>query len=554
MKQKKSMMYVFMEGTAALYAILMLVLFPLFYVNNYIDISSAKLTFFRVCAIGMPLLIAVFAGMGFLQQYKESAQRKGKTQRNKGKAGAKRQVPELTRKEAVRQWLSEVSIPSWFAIVFVIGICIATIFSENPLESWQGLQGRKLGLQVFLLCVLAYALLGKYLKPGKWLIWTFFAGNFIVLLLAILNFGSMDPLGMYENLVSEQYGSFISTIGNINACSSYLCMVMPAAMAVYMVVKTKALRITSGVFLTLGFWTCYCTNTESWLLGVGAAFLVLLWFAMRDHMHMQRFFEIWGFFCLGSLLMKIFVMIGDAAETASVLRIYFHGNRYQEKILLNGYVLAIEGILIAAGIVFLQNRKKREKELPYGIVRKWLFSILAIVAGLGILLLVVTNLKQDAWEGSLSFLNRLKIQDNFGSGRGYIWKITVKAWMNMPIWEKITGYGLNCYHMFIEQFSGEDLAAFFQGAQLVDAHNEFLQFLTTTGLLGTVGYFGLLIGTAVRTARKYVQNPVMVLGVTVICGYMAQGIVNNPTAFLTPYLFLMLGIIKSLENLEDVRE
>ena len=137
MKQKKSMMYVFMEGTAALYAILMLVLFPLFYANNYIDISSAKLTFFRVCAIGMPLLIAVFAGMGFLQQYKESAQRKGKTQRNKGKAGAKRQFPELTRKEEVRQWLSEVSIPSWFAIVFVIGICIATIFSENPLESWQ---------------------------------------------------------------------------------------------------------------------------------------------------------------------------------------------------------------------------------------------------------------------------------------------------------------------------------------------------------------------------------------------------------------------------------
>ncbi|MEY8390275.1 O-antigen ligase family protein [Lachnospiraceae bacterium 45-W7] len=554
MKQKKSMMYIFMEGTAALYAISMLVLFPLFYANNYIDISTAKLSFFRVCAIAMPLLFFLFAGMGWLQQYKESVRQNAKNYNKKKKAAAKQEGSSLTKKEIVRQWLSGVSAPSWFAVVFVAGVCIATIFSVDPLESWQGLEGRKLGLQVFLLCVISYMLVGKYLRPGKWLIWTFFAGNTIVFVLAILNFWAVDPLGMYENLVTEQHESFISTIGNVNACSSYLCMVMPAAMALYTVVKTKALRVATGIFLVLGFWTCYCTRSGSWLLGVGAAFLVLLWFAICDHSHMQRFLEICGLFWFSSLLMEFSVLIGDAVGSKGLMFLGFKRERLQSGGMLNGYVLFITGILILGGLLFLKSREKKQQELPYRTLRIWIFSILAIIFGIGVLLVAIANLKPGGWEGTLSFLNRLKIQDYFGSRRGYIWKTTVRGWLQLPLWDKITGYGLNCYHMFIEQYGGDSVTEMFNGARLVDAHNELLQFLTTTGLLGVVGYFGLLIGTAVRAAKRYVKSPVMVLGVAVVCGYLAQAMVNNPTAFLTPYLFLMLGIIKSLENLENVKE
>ena len=130
MKQKKSMMYVFMEGTAAVYAIMMLVLFPLFYANNFIDISTAKRSFFRVSAIGMVLLIIVFAGMGWLQTYKESVQHKSNSRKKKRKPMPKQES--MTKKEAVKKWLSEISVPAWFAVIFVAGVCIATIFSANP--------------------------------------------------------------------------------------------------------------------------------------------------------------------------------------------------------------------------------------------------------------------------------------------------------------------------------------------------------------------------------------------------------------------------------------
>lgn len=124
----------------------------------------------------------------------------------------------------------------------------------------------------------------------------------------------------------------------------------------------------------------------------------------------------------------------------------------------------------------------------------------------------------------------------------------------MPVLQKLTGYGVNCYHMLIQQYGGEEVANAFGGAILVDAHNEILQFMITMGLVGTVGYFGLLISTAVTSFKKYAKQPEFLLGVTVVCGYVAQAMVNNPTVFLTPYLFLMLGIIRSMEKLRDVAE
>ena len=547
MKQNKSVMYIFLEGAAALFVILMLGFFPLFYRNYFIDISSAKLSFFRVCVIGLFLFIVLFAALDWLQRFKEEMLVNSRIPQNN--KTEKRHISQM-----IREYLSGFSVPAWFVVVFVVGICIATVFSVNPLESWQGKEGRKLGAMVWLLCVAMYVMLAKYLRPGKWMIWTFLVANMLVFLLAILNFWAIDPLGMYENLMDAQHASFISTIGNVNACASYLCMVLPAGMALYFLCKDRKLQVASGIFLVLGFWTCYCTKSQSWLLGIGVAFLVLLWFAMCDHFHMRKFLEICSLFWIGSVLMKFTFFIGTKVNFQGLMFLFFKAEGFQNRIMLNGYVLLVMGILCAGGVFFIWNREKQGKELPYRALRKGVFLFVAVITILATLLVVAANLNRSTWEGVFSWLNRLKLQDTFGSNRGYIWKVTINSWLDMPVLQKLTGYGVNCYHMLIQQYGGEEVANVFGGAILVDAHNEILQFMITMGLVGTVGYFGLLISTGVTSFKKYAKQPEFLLGVTVVCGYVAQAMVNNPTVFLTPYLFLMLGIIRSMEKLRDVAE
>ncbi len=359
---------------------------------------------------------------------------------------------------------------------------------------------------------------------------------------------------MYSNLAAEQHGGFISTIGNINACSSYLCMTIPAGMTLYFVAEDKYLKIGSGVFLALGFLAGYCAHSESWLLGMGVSFLVLLWFAMRDFVSMLKFLEICGILWIASVFMKVTVLIAGILECNSYMYLNFSFDKMQNELLLNGYLLAVEGILIAGVLFFIWSRKKSGKDLPYGMIRKIIFIAVAVVAVIGILLIAAANLNRSTWEGAFSVLERLRLQDSWGSSRGYIWRLTVEAWLDLPLWDKITGYGVNYYHMFIQQYGGAEVTEYFGGALLVDAHNELMQILTTMGVLGVVGYFGLLISTIVKSAKRVVVRPSLILGVIVVCSYIAQGLVNNPTVFLTPYLFVMLGIIKSMERDRDAEK
>lgn len=553
MKQKKSIMYIFLEGAAALAVIMMLGIFPLYFQDNYIDMSNAKLNFFRVCSIGLVLAAIVFLGMDRLQQYKDGLQKKN--HKNKKKVQAKQQdKQQIAKGEAVRAWLSGLSVTTWFAVIFVAGILVAAIFSINLRESFLGLEGRKLGAIVWLLCVALYGLLGRYLNCGKWMIWVFLVGNMLVCLLANLNFWSVDPLGMYGNLAAEQYGMFISTIGNVNACAGYLCMIVPIGMALYTLTKDKYIKIVSGVFLVLGFCAGYCTHSESWLLGLLTGFLVLLWFSMRGHDSIQKFLEVCGIFWISSVLMKIMMLIAASREFLNYMYASLNASKFITKILLNGYVLAAEGILIAGLLFLVWNRRKAGKELPYRMMRRVVFIVVVIVIAAAVLVFAAANLHTGAWEGAFSGLERLRMQDSWGSGRGYIWKTTVDSWFRLPLWDKITGYGVNCYHMFINTYGGAEVLEFFDGAQLVDAHNELFQILTTMGILGTVGYFGLIISTLVKAAKSVTVKPAMLMGVIALFGYLAQALVNNPTVFLTPYLFLMLGMIKSMERMEDATE
>ena len=59
----------------------------------------------------------------------------------------------------------------------------------------------------------------KKRKPPKydqWILILYIVVNLFVFGLAILNHFMIDPLGMYENLVENNYWMFITTMGNIN--------------------------------------------------------------------------------------------------------------------------------------------------------------------------------------------------------------------------------------------------------------------------------------------------------------------------------------------------
>lgn len=297
-------------------------------------------------------------------------------------------------------------------------------------------------------------------------------------------------------------------------------------------------KIIYGSFLVIGFYTAYITTTDSWILGIGAAFLALLWFSMKKVSGLKSFLRTVFLFWLSSVLVEITIQLGKMCHANSDMFKEFLKLKMQS-VMVNPFVLLIGGLIMLVGFYLIKCLEKR-KQIKLEVWRIWLFGLMAVLLLSGVVCFVITNVKEEVWKGSLSCFNYLKINDNFGNGRGLIWRRTVEIYSDSSFVRKFFGCGLNCFKEYINVKGN--------GVPYIDAHNEFLQFLITTGILGVIGYFGLLVSSAIRDIRLVEKSPVFMMGTMVVSSFLAQGLVNNPQIITTPHLFLLLGIVKSLEQ------
>lgn len=529
-KQNRNVMYELEGAVTGLFVILMVGFFPLFFQDGYFNITDAKLLFFYFCGAGLVVLTIILAGAGYLQVRKDNKIGRKDT------GGAKRDYKEI---------IKDIPVVSWFTGGLLLTVLISTVCSAYPSESFYGTDGRRLGAIVFLLCMAVYLILGKYLQPGIWIAWIFLISNGLVSLVMILQFWGINVFHMWDNMVSTDIGMFASTIGNVNACCTYFCIVLPVAMVLFYLSDALLSKALYGVVLVLGFYGAYATTSDSWILGVGTAFLVLLCFSFRSHDSLKRFFETCMVFWASSLLLKITLLAG-AGNVEAVMLQTFRALPMQN-FMINKFVLLAEGIVLLLGIFLMKRAEKKKLEIPYQKIRRIFVFLVVLVIGIVALLVLIANLSTNKqWEGTFQWMNRLALQDDFGSSRGVIWKQTWNAWKKLPVGRKFFGYGLNCFYQFLYQYQGAELSGY--AGRIIDPHNEALLFLSISGIFGAVCYFGFLISNAVSAGRMSRQYPIMMIGTVAICSYLAQSMVNNPTAFLTPTLFLYLGILKSLKR------
>ncbi len=525
----RGIIYEFQKGVSGIFVILMLGFFPLYFQDAYFNISDAKKSFFMICACGLVVLTLLLVCIEKIWNLRRKI-----LSGHDFSAVAK----------DCRHYFSGISFSSWCAVIFLLAIFLSTVFSIDPMESFLGTDGRKLGTGLFLLCLCVYFILGRYLQPGIWMAWVVLIGNSILFVILIFQFLGKDIFHMWDELVSNQYGMFLTTIGNVNACASYFSMILPVGMVLYYCSETIFSKAIYGIFLVLGFYSSYATNTDSWILGIGVAFLVMLWFSLYDHQSIKKFFELCGLFWLSSVVLKFTIFINrDNIDAFMIQR--FRWLRLQS-LMIYRYTLLVEAVLLILCVYLVTIAEKKKLEVPYQKIRRIFFLLLASVVGIVVCLFMFVNFSGDKlWEGSLQWLNYLKLQNEFGSGRGILWKHTIWVWLQLPFLQKFLGYGVNCFHQFYYSLGAEFVQ---ETVRTVDPHNELLYFLSITGILGFIGYTGLLVSTAVSAGKMSRRYPVMMMGTVMICSYLARGMVNSPTTFIIPTFFIYLGILKSMER------
>lgn len=188
------------------------------------------------------------------------------------------------------------------------------------------------------------------------------------------------------------------------------------------------------------------------------------------------------------------------------------------------------------GFVFILKDKKKLKKA--GII---LISFSAILFSLnystdGEIVSRMMTLNNDV-ENIVSADDK-KIAD-VGSGRGRIWGMTMKSLKKHPI----MGTGPDTLHNRLYRDVEDDflLMIIKTGTYPDKAHNEYLEYWATGGILTLVAYL-CLVGTILLNLFKKRKDDISKIFILIILGYLVQAFFNISVIQVAPIYWIVLGL------------
>ena len=178
----------------------------------------------------------------------------------------------------------------------------------------------------------------------------------------------------------------------------------------------------------------------------------------------------------------------------------------------------------------------------------WL-AIIVIVVLLMAFVLYDVNVRGNADRyGSLS--GYLLFNDDWGTHRGYIWRIGMESYQRFPLSHKIFGYGPDTFGIITKYNYYEDMVSRY-GEKFESVHNEYLQYLITIGIAGLISYIGLLSASIWKMLQGAKKEPAVIAIVSALICYGAQAFVNISVPMVAPVMLTLMMI--GLSAVRDTR-
>ncbi|SCW49040.1 O-Antigen ligase [Lachnospiraceae bacterium C10] len=405
------------------------------------------------------------------------------------------------------------------AVFLFAGSCtLSTLLCPNPYEAFFGNRGWMVGLWSILGCCFIYTLLRLAPVPEGELMTPICLLTLPLFLWAIANGLGADPFHLHEKLLASQRYDFIACIGNINAFSGYLSLLLPGIYAAFLFApRSKSLLLYAAVSF-LGTMALFYNNSDGGLIGVLGALALLIAHSLRLKNGRRLLWLLFLLSAAGSLSELTEKTIPTAIPVREGLPALFLQ-----------YHIPLTVMLLSLILLLLSYKIK------YSCYRPLLILYRIMVTGVVLALLL--------WIC-------LHFTPSFGNNRGYIWSYGITIFARATPLQKFFGIGLERFGIYTERYFSSEIQRIWH-SQLNNAHNEYLQYLVTTGILGLCGYLSLLFSSLYRymTAKKtgHGASPFL-FG---IIGYFTQAMINNPHNLLLPVLFVFLATVENTASSRD---
>ena len=430
-------------------------------------------------------------------------------------------------------------------LLFLVGCVISCWMKGFEKAVLTGSEGRYGGLYFILSMVVLFVIIALGRGKGTFVLFLFLVSSCLIAILGYANALGADPLGFYKNMRESQIPMFYSTIGHFDFYGTFL--LLPAAIAYGIVMRSEHLiarlcAFCAAIVLTLG---AYAARTDSVWLGMGMIGFSLIFLSGANYRHLSR-----------ALLMIAF-MIGLFSVSAYVLRNYsthpleFSGAYTFMTLRRGGEVAAVFAILSFLALMLHSHDVKVPGYKRLVIIGLIVFLILAIL--LTCLVVFATRTNDD--KALFGLAPTFRMDDNFGSRRGYIWTRSLRAFMAGSPMEKVFGQGLELTKRitrpFIESVEEENLG----GGTYNDAHSQPIQILLTCGIFGLV-MFLLHYLLLFRSLLRHGENDPLLAGIAAaMAAYLVIMAINvTQPILLVIYIGLSAVAVGRIGALRNRRE
>ncbi len=469
---------------------------PLIVTNGFYNITQTKSVFFYVVSL-LTIFVFTLRSVFFSEEEKE--------------------------KKPLQEKLHTL-LPTDIAFgAFLSFILFSALLSQYRSDVWYGANARYQGAFTYLLYFLFYLIISHNLKGVRLFLYAGAAAFCIVCALGVLNCFDIDFFGFYSRLSEANQSAYISTIGNINFYSSYLCLLFPPVLCGFCMTEKKVSRIAYAAALVIGSFGMMVTASESFVVGFLSALVIIPLFLYSDVSKLKKY--LLGV-CIIVLSAQIFLLIYNAAPKTNVA--VSHLLSILVRPLISGAVLAMCAVLLIL-VHFVPKSAI--------ILKKLHIAALCICIGglLGCFILANTT-------GIGRFNSYFELTSDWGSYRGEIWRQCAQLFREFSWKEKLFGIGPEALQNVTA--SGK----IFQGKKLDQAHNEYLHYLITSGICGMVSYIALL-GTVIYTTVRKCRNNMLCVGLfSGLVAFWLQAFVNLAQPFTTPILFTFIAVICGICN------
>ena len=340
--------------------------------------------------------------------------------------------------------------------ILLLSIAVWSLFcsrmSVNPKLSIMGTAGWSMGSLMTAVLILSTIIVSRYFDLKPYMVFTVMAVNIIINAFAIIQSAGIDLFGLLQNIDKKQVYTYLSTIGQKNSYSGYLCLILPFFWGVFMTCKDRRTELLYGIFAVFGFMGIIVAESDSTYAGIGICVLFMLLFVFGSEQYVKRASILLILYGACLLVVRYLpVFSGKIARFKGVSKAMI-GKPVAEILCVSGILLYFLGWKIIGG--------------------KW-----------GKYILIAIELGLLAGIGYYAVNTAAHFNDKWGTRRGLIWRVGWEQFLKFPLRNKLIGIGPE---MLVIIYADVRDAA---GLNVVTAHCEPLQVLLTQGIVGLGLYF-----------------------------------------------------------------